>query len=119
MDITGRLKLINDEQAFASGFVKRQFVITTEEQYPQDIAFELVKDKISLINDFTVGENVKVHFNIRGNEYQGKYYVNLTAWRLEKVSASQPAAGAAQAPEYAAAPAPPTFAPPVDDDLPF
>ena len=41
MEIIGKVKLIRDEQSFASGFTKREFVITTEEQYPQDIQFEL------------------------------------------------------------------------------
>jgi hypothetical protein len=45
MEIIGKVKLIRDEQSFASGFTKREFVITTEEQYPQDIQFELLKEK--------------------------------------------------------------------------
>ncbi len=121
MEITGRIKLIGDEQTFPSGFVKRQIVITTEEQYPQDIAFELMKEKTSLINGYNVGETLKVHFNIRGSEYQGKHYVNLTAWKLEKADASntQQAAPAQYANAPAQAPAPVNFAAPVDDDLPF
>ncbi len=122
MDITGRIKLISDEQTFPSGFVKRQFVITTEEQYPQDVAFDLLKDKTSLISGYNVGETLKVHFNIRGSEYQGKHYVNLSAWKLEKATAN--ASAQAPAVEYTsaapqAAPAPANFSAPMDDDLPF
>jgi hypothetical protein len=122
MDITGRIKVISDEQTFPSGFVKRQFVITTEEQYPQDVAFDLVKDKTSLISGFNSGEMIKVHFNIRGSEYQGKYYVNLQAWKLEKATAGaapQAASNTYASAPAAAAPAPANFAPPADDDLPF
>ena len=32
----------------------------------------------------SIGQEVTVHFNLRGNEYNGKYYVNLQAWRLDK-----------------------------------
>ena len=56
---------------------------------------------------------MEVSFNVRGNEYNGKYYVNLQAWRLNKSSG-----------EYAPseqAPSEPDFEPvgDDDDDLPF
>jgi type 1 fimbria pilin len=121
MDLTGKIKLIKDEQSFPSGFTKREFVVTTEEQYPQDVQFELLKDKTSLIGNYNVGDTIKVHFNIRGSEYQGRYYVNLQAWRLEAATAGAAAAPSAPAYANASAPAPvaPTFDATVDDDLPF
>lgn len=81
--LTGTVKAIFDTQSFPSGFTKREFVITTAEQYPQDVKFELVKDKTSLIDKFTVGQSVTVSFNVKGNEYQGKYFVSLQAWKIE------------------------------------
>ncbi len=86
MDIEGRIKLIYDTQTFASGFQKREFVITTKEQYPQDVKFELTKDRVDIIDQYQQGNEIKVHFNIRGNEYNGKYYVNLQAWRVESIA---------------------------------
>ena len=92
LELTGNLKVVMDEQVFDSGFKKREFVITTqEEEYPQDIKFELIKDKCSEINKFKVGDSIKVHMNIRGNEYKDKYYVNLQAWRIEADAAHAPA----------------------------
>ena len=88
-ELTGKLKTVMDIQTFGSGFTKREFVVTTEEQYPQDIKFELIKDKTSLIDAFKENESIKVSFNLRGNEYNGKYYVNVQAWRLEKADAGQ------------------------------
>jgi len=82
--VEGKLKVKMDEQSFSSGFTKREFVVTTQEQYPQDIKLEFVKDKCSLLDSYKVGQDVKVSFNLRGNEYNGKYYVNLQAWRIEK-----------------------------------
>jgi len=82
-DMEGKVKVIMDEQTFDSGFNKREFVVTTDEQYPQDIKFECVKDKCSLLNDISVGQTIKVGFNLRGNEYKERYYVNLQAWRIE------------------------------------
>lgn len=83
MDVSGKVKVIFDKQTFDSGFEKREFVITTQEQYPQDIKFELYKDKCSIIDNFKQNDDVTVHFNIRGNEYNGRYYVNLNAWKID------------------------------------
>lgn len=85
--MNGRIKLIMDTQTYESGFSKREFVITTNEQYPQEIKFELIKEKTNLLDQFDAGDEVNVQFNIRGREYQGKYYVNLQAWKLDKLSA--------------------------------
>ena len=80
----GTIKLINDMQTFGSGFTKREFVITTgDSKWPQDIKFEIVKDKCSLLDQFSVGQSVNVNFDIRGNEYNGKYYVNLNCWKIQ------------------------------------
>ena len=80
--------MIFDSQTFDSGFEKREIVITTEEQYPQDIKFEVYKEKCAMLDNFSKDENVTVHFNLRGNEYEGKYYVNLNAWKIDKGAAS-------------------------------
>lgn len=84
MELTGKVKVIMDQQTFDSGFTKREFVVTTQEQYPQDIKLECIKDKCSLLDSLNPGDEVKVQFNLRGNEYQGKYYVNLQAWKVDK-----------------------------------
>jgi hypothetical protein len=88
----GTVKAIFDTQTFSSGFQKREFVITTEEKYPQDIKFEVVKEKCGGLDRYTVGQQLTVHFNIRGNEFQGKYFVNLQAWKIE-AQAAAPGAG--------------------------
>ncbi len=83
-ELRGKLKVLFDTQTFASGFSKREFVVTTpDDRYPQDIKFEVVKDKISQLDSVQVGQDVAVSFDLRGNEYNGKYYVNLNAWRIQ------------------------------------
>jgi len=85
LKLTGTIKLVNELQTFDSGFVKREFVITTNEQYPQDVKFEVVKDKATDFDKFNkVGDVVDVKFNVRGNEYNSKYHVNLQAWYIAK-----------------------------------
>ena len=81
--LDGTIKIIQDEQKFASGFSKREFVVTTDEQYPQDVKFECVKEKGALLDSVSQGQRVKVSFRIRGNEYQGRYFVNLQAFKVE------------------------------------
>lgn len=84
LQLTGTVKAIFDTTTHgANNFTKREFVITTNEQYPQDVKFELVKDKCGLIDRFAVGQSVTVGFNIRSNEYGGKYYVSLQAWKID------------------------------------
>ena len=97
MDVTGKIKVIMDKMTFDSGFEKQEFVVTTREQYPQDIKIELIKDKINILKDFQVGDEVRVDINLRGNEYNGRYFVNIQGWRMEKLGAG--ASNAAPAPQ--------------------
>lgn len=84
LKLNGTIKLINETQTFDSGFSKREFVVTTKEQYPQDIKIEVVKDKCDLLDTFKPGDDVDVSINLRGNEYNGKYYVNIQGWKIAK-----------------------------------
>ncbi len=45
LKLKGTIKLIGEKQTFDSGFQKVEFVVTTEDQYPQDVKFEIVQDK--------------------------------------------------------------------------
>jgi Domain of unknown function (DUF3127) len=83
-EATGKIKMISETQNFPSGFSKREFVITTaHDKFPQDLKFEVVKDKCAILDKYKEGQEVQVNFDIRGNEYNGKYYVNLSCWKLE------------------------------------
>lgn len=86
LTIKGTIKVIGKTQEFDSGFKKRQFVITTPGDYEQDIALEFFRDKCDVLNKYKVGDSVDVWFNVTGNEYNGKYYVNLNAWRIAMTS---------------------------------
>ncbi len=86
--VTGKIKLIGEKQTFDSGFQKVEFVLTTNDKYPQDVKFEVVKDNVdNFIKCNKVGNDVNVSFNLRGAEYKGKYYNNLVAWRISKPEA--------------------------------
>lgn len=91
MELEGVLKQIGETQTFGNnGFRKREFIITTEDQYPQHIQLELVQDKCSLLDKYAEGERVKVSINIRGREWvnpQGetRYFNTIQGWRIENL----------------------------------
>lgn len=66
---------------------KQDFVIETQEQYPRKVCFTLFGDKTSLIDSIAVGEEVEVSFNIESREYNGKWFHNVNAWKIDKASA--------------------------------
>ncbi len=76
-----------NEETFASGFNKRSFVIAVESNYPYDVCFDLLKDKVRMIDGFNTGDEIKVSFDIKSREYNGKWFTGATAWRVEKVGA--------------------------------
>ncbi len=86
----GRIKHIGNPVASPTGFIKTEFVIATDEQYPQMIKFELHGQKFSLISPFFVGDSVQVFFNLRGKEWinpEGKaiYFNSFVCWRIKKL----------------------------------
>ena len=91
MEVQGKIKLIGETQTFGSnGFRKREVVITTEEQYPQHLMIEFVQDKTDLLNNYQVGQTVKININLRGREWvnpQGetKYFNSIQGWRIENL----------------------------------
>lgn len=87
-ELSGTVKQIFEEKTFGSGFNVREFVVTTDaDKYPQDICLQCVKEKVEMVNKLKEGEKVKVSFDLRGREYQGRYFVNLNAWKVEGASA--------------------------------
>ena len=82
-EMVGTVKVVMDEMTFPSGFSKREFVVTSEgDRFPQDIKFECLKDRASLLDNVKAGQRVNVTFDIQGREYNGKYFVNLVAWKI-------------------------------------
>ena len=86
-EIEGKLvKAYDMEVKGTSNFRTREFVIETMETYPQFVKFQSVQDKCDLLNQFQEGEIIKVSFDLRGRQWQDKYFTNLNAWRIEKSS---------------------------------
>ncbi|MCF6307156.1 MAG: DUF3127 domain-containing protein [Flavobacteriaceae bacterium] len=92
MEVQGKIKVIGETQTFGSnGFRKREVVVTTAEQYPQSIMVEFVQDKTDLLNNFAIGQDVKISINLKGREWtnpQGeiKYFNSIQGWRIENLA---------------------------------
>lgn len=91
--ITGTLHLIKQTQVVNEKFSKREFVIKTDEQYPQFVPVEFQQDKCAILDNYREGQRVEVSINIRGREWQApsgdvKYFCTLQAWQIK--AADQP-----------------------------
>jgi single-strand DNA-binding protein len=82
-DLTGKIKIIQEVKKFDSGFTKQEMVVVVEDgKYPQEINIEFVQDKVSLLENLQIGQEVTVTFDIRGREYNGRYFNNLQGWKI-------------------------------------
>ena len=91
MNLQGTIRKIEDTQTFKSDFKKRNVILTTDEKYPQHVAIEFLQDKISILDNYNTGDQVKIAINIRGKEWinpEGvtKYFNSIVGWRIEKIT---------------------------------
>ncbi len=119
-EIEGKLLRKFDAESKSASFQAREFVIEVPDgNYPQYIKFQLTQDRCAAIDPHKEGEQIKVHFDLRGREWQGKYFTNLNAWRVEKAggsAAAPPPAAASSDFDFPAASDEPAH---VNEDLPF
>ena len=94
---------------------KQEIVVeTSEDQYPKKICFTIF-NKLELLNGISRNSEVEVSFNIKGREYNGKWFHNINAYRIDALAQN----------DEGALPTPPPFSindmPVADekDDLPF
>lgn len=116
-ELTGTIKKIFDKQEFPSGFYKQEFVVTTDDRFPQDIKLDCLKEKGEILNGVKEGDRVTVHFDVRGREWNERYFVDLAAWKISNPG-SEAAAAPAREPQAVPAEDPGNYG--IDDeDIPF
>ena len=117
MELTGKIIQLLPEQTGQSArgnWRKQEYILETDGQYPKKVCFMAWGDKIDEFN-IKEGEEVIVSINIESREYNGRWYTDVKAWRVQRGSASDNQS----APSQQAAP-PPSEAPPFsDEDVPF
>lgn len=82
-ELTGKLHKVFEIQSKSETFQTREFVVATDGQYPQYIKFQLTQDRCGAIDNHKEGDEVKVSFDLRGREWNEKFFTNLNAWKIE------------------------------------
>ena len=100
----GTIHLIGDARQVSEKMNIREFVLSIGDKYPQLVQFQAVNERVKFLDGAAPGQECEVKFDLRGREYNGKYYVSLNAWDIRI--------------ETAAAPSKP-ISDEIDDDLPF
>ena len=91
MELLGKIKQIGDIKTYGdNGFRKRELVLTTEEQYPQHILIEFIQNNCELLDNYSIGQTVRIGINIRGREWESpdqgiKYFNSIQGWRIESL----------------------------------
>lgn len=124
-ELQGIVYSIDETRAYGqNGFTKREFVIKLtgdgeKAEYPNYVAFELVKDKCALMDSFNPGDEIQVAFNFSGRLWSApgkpeKCFTSLQAWRVTRVGGDMPGSGGGNT-DYPFT----RSAPDYDDDVPF
>ncbi|OKZ38078.1 MAG: hypothetical protein BHV68_12060 [Bacteroidales bacterium 43_8] len=110
-------------QASGREWKKQEYILETGDQYPRKVCFNLFGDKVDQY-PAAIGEDVVVSFDLESRAFNGRWYTDVRAWKIEK-SASV-ARGVPDMPPmpndiapFPPAPAVPDLAPSPTDDLPF
>ncbi|MCF8252976.1 MAG: DUF3127 domain-containing protein [Bacteroidia bacterium] len=122
LDITGKILQIMPTTTGTSkagkDWVKQEFVIETQETYPKKVCISVMGEKTQELKKYVPGNEVKVSLNLESREYNGKWYTNVNAWRIESASGA-PASAAPQEDPFHPDNEPSFTADSSSDDLPF
>jgi hypothetical protein len=103
MEVIGKIEFLGADEQVSASFVKRDVVVTTDEQYPQSILIQFVQDKTDLLDTYKVGDEVEIGVNLRGRKWtnqqgEDKYFNTIQGWRIKKLSEGTGTAPATPAP---------------------
>ena len=91
MNIKGKLVEIFDTVQITETFKKREFIIQDNKnpEYPEFVKVELIQDKVSLLDDLKVGDEINVLINIKGRKWEDKegnikYFNSIQGWKIER-----------------------------------
>lgn len=102
MEIKGKIVELFQTQQVTDTFKKREFVLEFAEnpQYPEFVKFEMIQDKCGLLDNYQVGNEVTIAFNLKGRKWNDpkggvKYFNTLQAWKIQNASAETQASAPA------------------------
>ncbi len=117
LEISGKVvKLLQEQSGEGKNgrWVKQEFVIETDDQFPKKVCFSTWGDKVAEVKKLSDGEVVTVSFNVESREYNNRWYTDLRAWKIAK-SGNQSSENVQETPPFSEADIPPEE----NDDLPF
>ena len=122
LEIEGRIKQKLSRQSGQSArgaWEKQEFILEYQDgNYPADVMVTAFgSDKVADLDRYQVGDAVKVSFNLRAREYNGRWYNDVRLWKIAPAGQN-----AAQQAPVQQAPAPTLDDMPADipeNDLPF
>jgi len=94
--IKGKILSIGEVKNFDNGAKAIDYQVETNEQYNNLYSFEMYKgaEHVEHIDNFIkynkVGDQVSVEFNVRTNDYNGRFYTSLSPWKVDKLDQAQP-----------------------------
>jgi len=114
-ETTGKIHTLFETKQVTERFRKREFVVELADnpRYPQHVLFQMTGDRCEGLDGFSVGDEIRVEFSLRGREWKSpsgdvKFFNSLDVWKVEK-------SGSGGGPEEPPFPEePPPF-----DDVPF
>ena len=91
MEITGKIIAVLQERGGVSKtgneWKMQEYVLETHEQFPKKLCFNVFgADKIAAFN-IQAGDELTVSFDINAREYNGRWYNDIRAWRVERGAA--------------------------------
>jgi hypothetical protein len=120
LSVRGKVvSILNVESGIArtgNPWKKQEFIVETADQFPKKICFTLFNDKINQLTGIQEGEELEVSFDIESREYNGKWFHNINAWKIDRI-VQRPAAVEGPPLTEADIPVDPFTEQP--DDLPF
>jgi len=99
--VSGRIEVIAETVHASATFKRRDLVIEVSgDKYPQFLSLQFIQDKCDILNDYQVGQEVEVSYNLNGRKWTSptneiKYFNTLAAWRISNIGSQQQAPPAA------------------------
>ncbi len=98
--LVGKLQVQNGNSA-RGAWCKQDFIVETIETYPRKICMNVWgDDKVAELSGYNIGETLTISVNIESREFNGRWYTDVRAWRIQRDNVVP----AAAAPDMAADP---------------
>ena len=93
MEIIGKLFTVLEEQTGQGKngqWKKISFVLEIDGNFPKMVCLEAWSERVDQVKQLQAGQNLKVEFDLESREYNGRWYTNAKAWKIEVSEGSAP-----------------------------